>query len=351
MHQHFPLTNLLDRVRQRIRVVGCGIYLVFVVFYFIQSYINPVPDQPMFLEDIHFWCAVNAVIYIVLGRKRGAENLWFDGILMGVFALLIIFNVNSFIVSKDYAKFLQFPAWMAVVIMSFFIMLGKNFGAFMSGVVVVSVAGLVVFHEMPMSALDNWPFAIFVVIWMSVLSYAMMSFHDENVNLHKDAHEKLDATRLDALTGVFGRATLEEELYNAAEYAKSNNTALSIIVTDIDNFKSVNDTHGHNTGDEVLRDFAKCVRRAARTSGGIVGRWGGEEFLILLPRQARPEALAVAERIRTSVCRSSLAGLSVTASFGVASYRGDGDELDALFERADERLYEAKDAGRNIVRG
>jgi diguanylate cyclase (GGDEF)-like protein len=155
---------------------------------------------------------------------------------------------------------------------------------------------------------------------------------------------------VDGLTGLFVRryfdARLEEEVQRARRYG----AGFSIVMMDIDNFKELNDTHGHQAGDQVLRAVASIVRREMRAVD-TAARYGGEEISFILPRTGVVEAHNVAERVRGQVAGfETEAGLSVTASFGVASYpesgASDADELLALADRA---LYRAKRAGKNRV--
>jgi diguanylate cyclase (GGDEF)-like protein len=122
---------------------------------------------------------------------------------------------------------------------------------------------------------------------------------------------------------------------------------------DVDHFKRVNDRHGHLIGDQVLRSLATELRQQVRESD-VVGRFGGEEFTILLPRTDATEACGIAERLRTSagllrVCASE-ARINVTVSIGVAVLGQHGGDLFELLAAADVALYRAKDAGRNTVR-
>lgn len=162
----------------------------------------------------------------------------------------------------------------------------------------------------------------------------------------------LELTRLsttDRLTQVFNRSKLDavlvEELARAARYRLS----LSVVLVDIDHFKRVNDTHGHLVGDDVLVRFAGLLRESIR---GVdkVGRWGGEEFLIVLPGTDLPQALRVAEKLRLSIAAGSFPVVDrQTASFGVTSLRPE-DSLETMLGRADAALYRAKEGGRNQVR-
>ncbi|PTA67457.1 GGDEF domain-containing protein [Deinococcus arcticus] len=161
------------------------------------------------------------------------------------------------------------------------------------------------------------------------------------------AQSEARAGYLDALTGVPNRRQLT--LWLSAQLDGPARAPLSVILLDLDRFKQINDTHGHDYGDEVLRRTASAMGGVLRR-GTLFGRWGGEEFLVILPGAGAAEAQGVAERIRQAV-----AGvphdrvLQVTASLGVA--QGEpGERMETLLRRADEALYAAKHAGRNQVK-
>ncbi|ARJ67812.1 response regulator [Magnetospirillum sp. ME-1] len=156
------------------------------------------------------------------------------------------------------------------------------------------------------------------------------------------------ASITDTLTGLFNRRRLDEayahELDRAQRYAKP----VSLIISDVDHFKSVNDTHGHQTGDDVLKTIAGLLRSGVRAVD-IVGRWGGEEFLVICPDTDLDGAVALAEKLRASIAEEPVATIgSTTASFGVAQYR-DGESFKDTVARADTALYRAKINGRNRV--
>lgn len=157
--------------------------------------------------------------------------------------------------------------------------------------------------------------------------------------------------RIDPLTGVTNRRGLEEQLARAVSSAHRHRHPLSLLILDVDRFKSVNDEHGHAAGDRVLEQLAAVINRVLRTED-VVGRWGGEEFLAILPETGPTDALALAERLRATVesTRVVLPGgrrLGITVSIGVDTSI-DADIGDRL-ARADSALYAAKDAGRNRV--
>ena len=154
--------------------------------------------------------------------------------------------------------------------------------------------------------------------------------------------------RSDPLTGLANRRHLDEQLAVHAASADRHHHELSVAVVDIDNFKAVNDTFGHGAGDSVLQEVARRLAAAARVED-VVGRWGGEEFIVILPHCDVQGALVVSERIREAVASSPVhtedgVSIPVTVSVGCT---GGGD--DRLIERADAALYAAKKAGRNTT--
>lgn len=157
-----------------------------------------------------------------------------------------------------------------------------------------------------------------------------------------------DDAVVDELTGLLNRKALYRRFSEFRAQAVALGADFSVVLCDVDRFKAVNDVHGHDRGDEVLRELADRLRLALRTSD-LVYRFGGEEILVLLPGDGPREALAAAERIRSAVSSSPLAGLPVTVSAGVASAHGVGVHLRPLIEAADRALYAAKDAGRDRV--
>jgi diguanylate cyclase (GGDEF)-like protein len=155
----------------------------------------------------------------------------------------------------------------------------------------------------------------------------------------------------DELTGTLNRRALMAALEREHSRAERSGAACSIAMIDLDHFKRINDTRGHAAGDEVLRELAATVHDTMRATD-VFGRYGGEEFLMIVIGDAPALALTVMERIRTAVAAknwSSIApDLSVTLSAGVASHR-KGETVEQLLHRADLALYQAKDAGRNTI--
>lgn len=156
----------------------------------------------------------------------------------------------------------------------------------------------------------------------------------------------------DGLTGLDNRRAAERHLERMTAHGRRTGEALAVLVIDIDRFKPLNDTHGHAAGDAVLVEVAARLEAEART-GDVVARWGGEEFVVLLPGTDAEQASAAAERLRAAVSQTPIpladapAGVFVTVSIGVAA--GGNDALDSLMWAADAALYDAKRAGRDRV--
>ena len=180
----------------------------------------------------------------------------------------------------------------------------------------------------------------------------------QDVTEQKRAEQTLRRlTITDELTGAFNRrhATYEAGLYLPTE--GGSGIGLSVLLLDIDHFKAINDRYGHQAGDEALKKLAKVASRALKQvhpdDAAIFSRFGGEEFLVLLPGTHADEALRVAEHLRAAIADIEIAHpagrFSFTASFGVAEFGDSDDGLDGLFARADAALYRSKAEGRNRV--
>lgn len=218
-------------------------------------------------------------------------------------------------------------------------------GAAYAAVLAAAVAGMDLAYGTLTDMLrirDLWLLALLFVVafWGQISQLGML------LRLHREA------TR-DPLTGLVNRRVLMRTLRREVAEAGDRSEALSVLLFDLDLFKRVNDTLGHVTGDRVLARFAAVLERHL-PEGGVAGRYGGEEFMAVLPGWTREAARARAEAIRRTWVGTWVEGpegesLWLTVSIGVASFRGAGDSADELVARVDEGLYEAKEAGRNLV--
>jgi diguanylate cyclase (GGDEF)-like protein len=156
----------------------------------------------------------------------------------------------------------------------------------------------------------------------------------------------------DPLTGALNRRALELRLRREWRGAKRRGSALAVLAVDLDNFKPINDTHGHAAGDTVLRELADVMRMTVRDTD-VIARVGGDEFVLLLPDTGWQGAITLAERLRRHVDEQTFAGeqrIPLTVSIGIALARGADDvRATDLLEEADRSLYRAKTSGRNRI--
>ena len=179
----------------------------------------------------------------------------------------------------------------------------------------------------------------------SLAAHAVVAL--ENARLHGMVERQ---ALVDGLTGLANRRAASDALHAEAARAERLETPLSVVLADLDGFKGVNDEHGHAIGDAVLRAFAEVLRDTLRESD-LAGRWGGEEFLLLLPGADEEGAAQLAERVRLGLATRRIPSapeLRVTASFGVAEYAGEST-TEQLVAAADDALYRAKRGGKDRV--
>ena len=181
---------------------------------------------------------------------------------------------------------------------------------------------------------------ILLILWISKLKKELKKKIQREKELQK-------LSIIDSLTGIFNRYKIEVALKQQIAFAKRHQIPLSVIFFDIDHFKKINDTYGHMVGDKVLKEIAYIVKHHIREYD-IFGRWGGEEFIIILPNTNLQEAKEVASKLRKLIENHPFLEEKVTCSFGVTSLKED-DNVDTLIKRVDKLMYQAKKEGRNRV--
>lgn len=186
----------------------------------------------------------------------------------------------------------------------------------------------------------------------NIIQGAIITFHDITELLQYQTKLKIMATH-DPLTGVKNRGEIERLLTLEIDRVKRYQRPLTILLLDIDHFKSINDTYGHQSGDVVLQNTCQNIEQQLRPNDAL-GRYGGEEFLIILPEISLSAATMVAERLRKSLAEMAVTtaqhvDIRFTVSIGVAAYTESTDSIERLVIVADEMLYKAKQSGRNRV--
>ncbi len=192
-------------------------------------------------------------------------------------------------------------------------------------------------YPLPSNTKKEIPFEERIVHFLNVTT---QDLYEVNRKLEESA-------TIDGLTGIFNRKKISERIeYELKKREKTEN--INLIMFDIDNFKRVNDTYGHDMGDEVLVKVSQTARQCLRQQDSI-GRWGGEEFMVLLTEARKEEALTIAERIRTEVFNIKWENMnSISISLGLAEVR-ENDDIQSLYKRVDNRLYYSKTHGKNQV--
>ncbi|MBQ1808140.1 MAG: GGDEF domain-containing protein [Selenomonas sp.] len=199
-----------------------------------------------------------------------------------------------------------------------------------------------------MTPLAVYAFLHFVIIILREQIRYEQKLQERIIGLEYEAIQAQAKLEIDPLTGSYSRKKLKSLLLQVMKNCRQQNKYFAMLLLDIDFFKKINDSYGHEAGDAVLRAFAMAVRQQLRKNQYCV-RWGGEEFIVLSPNCGGDSIRQLAENIRQHVEATMLAGHKITCSIGIAFWQGEKDTADQLFKRVDRALYKAKNQGRNCV--
>ena len=288
------------------------------------------PLSLFFIAGLTFWGKYYRVMILLLSVAP---------IVAAIGSIYIITNLNEFTI--------YLPELYLIVIWVFSISGLRLIYATVSA----SIISIIVVFSSYYFTFQN-DFLLLHFLWLfSAFSFGLLSaFIIEKSNkLFFLNNQKLEyLATIDGLTGLFNRSRIENNVNEEVERAERYKRGLSIILLDIDHFKIVNDDYGHHVGDAVLREFASIIKDGIRKVDAV-GRWGGEEFIIILPETNIKEAENIAEQIRKKIENHIFTVIKhKTSSFGVSEYI-QGDNSQSIINRADKALYRAKDCGRNKV--
>jgi diguanylate cyclase (GGDEF)-like protein len=270
------------------------------------------------------------------GNLRGASWATILGLGIIIFCYIIVTD------AADYAVL-----WLTVPPPLAFYLLGSRAGGWFAGVFSVAAVLWLLASYRQLSAAAPSQLAVLNGLEVLLAHWLLFRFSERN---REQAYERLrQLSRVDALTGVINRATFEQEMHGALALAQRSETPTALLFLDLDHFKTINDTHGHAVGDAVLVAVARALEERMRASDRV-GRWGGEEFLVLCPDTDGPGARALAETLRRTIAAIPReGGFRVSVSIGVAVSPPGVERAESLVSRADAALYRAKAAGRDRV--
>ncbi|WP_295751866.1 diguanylate cyclase [Undibacterium sp.] len=267
------------------------------------------------------------LVYVALGRDRAAANV-------GLFLLALWLGYRVLIALRCIAS-------LGAIARYFFL-------ATLASFVVAGVCAVVALNHLPLNAATYQALELALIAELTFLGLALA----QQARRHQFAGARaMHLACHDSLTGLYNRRAFLEMAKPVWSNAQRNQRPISMIMIDLDHFKRINDQHGHDAGDRALQASAELIEQACR-AGDLLSRWGGEEFLILLPETDMDQACLFAERVRASLEALGLPveskSIMLTASFGVAG-SADKDSLEDLIKAADLRLYDAKTQGRNRI--
>lgn len=291
-----------------------------------------------------------SVITLIYLRKtaRGIVFYWLISLVfITLCAITIVMGRNE----------ISYFLWAFVPPVVIFSILGRKAGMAVS---LLFFAAAILLMTAPESIMHSEPYSAYVIgryatIYM-ILTFMLYYYESSQQLLFRHIRaekEKFEyASKRDPLTGLSNRRDLMEKIKNEQQRQMRLQKTFTLILGDIDNFKKLNDTHGHDAGDYVLQSVAQLLREQVR---GIdcPSRWGGEEFLIMLIETDIESGRTVAERIRSKIEEASFTfngtPLPITMTFGLSQYQGANDTLDSCIKRADKALYAGKYEGKNRV--
>jgi len=301
--------------------------------------------HPYYLRSGAAYCVLN-IVALGLLRADPKRLPWIAAICMT--ASFLLEAVAFFSNAEDEMRII----WFALSIPAVYLLVGTGYGLFLT---VVSIIFIFVGNSFLAS-----PYSPSAVITMAVgicyISAFFMAFSAKSISFHHAmvlANQRLaDLASKDPLTGLLNGRTYYALCDHVLQQSRRSGQSFAMIFVDLDHFKKINDTHGHEAGDTVLREAASCLCRTVR-NGDLVGRIGGEEFSIMAADTDLDGARTLAEKIRHEIefLMPDIGGtcLQITASIGVAVSQPDYRTVNDVQRKADEAMYEAKRAGRNRV--
>lgn len=290
--------------------------------------------------------ALAAVFYFILDNIKEYYKLTFH---LTHFELIFSFSFLFIYYQYTSADFIIQDLGLIIIILSIYLLTNKLFNMF-----IVSITISFCFFALSLYSVKDIKFSEFsaavvytlLAIIISTISKYRSNYYERMQYLSNS--KLLIASITDPLTEVYNRLKFDIELDKWISYSKINKTNLSLVILDFDDFKRINDTLGHQAGDNILISYTKIIKNIIRATD-ILARWGGDEFAILLPNSSLDDTINLVNRIIEKINKTVSTAGRITCSFGVVSLNPDEDR-ESFIDRADIKLYQAKAAGKNCVK-
>jgi len=338
----------LHRERKRLLILIHLLALLIYAYSFSRSVHSQESSIMLELEGI-FFLLLLLNLYLLIRLERLGLSALFMLFLVSVASLVGIVALvdNALVVKEMY--------WTVVIVPGAYYLTGRRGGALISMLLLTAIWGIYLYYRhYPGSMLSKTSMIDFSGIYLAITAISLLYAHSQSLNIKRIMHYSQDlafandelkiAALTDTLTCSYNRKFLDEFLHELT--TNRQHSTFSLIMMDIDHFKDVNDKHGHQMGDDILKAVTKCLETQLRDRD-ILGRWGGEEFILISQDLGAETAYHLAERLRAFIESFEFPrGLKITCSFGVVEWSKSENETQ-LIKRADNALYEAKKTGRN----
>lgn len=298
------------------------------------------PDGMRIVASIQVILAVTTAGLLVVVRRTERIQLWCLSF------MLLLLSAAILLLSRPEISPYAF-LWLLVIPLVTHLLLGSQWGLWLA-LGYMGAGGALYLHRFGADP-ERMQVEVLANAIIAALAILSISYFYERMR-EQSEQALLELAMIDPLTGLANRMRLRDVFQRQVAETKRLGTPLSLLILDLDLFKQINDAHGHEAGDEVLIVFARMLKKRLREAD-LVARAGGEEFIVLLHNTDSARAVQVAEALRDHAENLVITyrgkTLTLTVSIGVAEYGPDGRDLDTLSRVADERLYQAKERGRN----
>lgn len=309
-----------------------------------------VKDLKTFLDisaDRIIFFILMSILFIVIKDIKNYTNLAYVITIYEFIASIVFLLI--FIHYGNLRNFCIQAFGVMVIILGIFLIPNKWINSlFASSFISITFFILSAYYSKQIQSVEYYAGTAYILIVLIISSVAAFQNSYFNRKMYAYSKELLNISVKDPLTDIYNRGKFNRELKKWIDYSKRYKAPFSVTIFDFDNFKSVNDTYGHLTGDKVIVGTVNLIKNSIRQTD-VFARWGGEEFVLLFPNTSKQQAIKLTEKLRVLISNNKFEEVgNVTCSFGLATFK-ENDNADTLINNADEFLYIAKRQGKNRV--